>query len=193
MIRVIDNLLTKDNFNYYKKNVLLSNFKDVESQGVVYADISQEVLPVLIYDKIKDHGHRVADKLSFLRAYREVPGYKAATWIHSDTLFSDYIAIFMVQSSDFPQDDGVAFWSNKQLNSIKLDTKDHNGQDNKVADSQSLDPDKWDLFKRIEFKENRLIIAPASYYHSKATYGSHGKTIKDCRIVHVLFFNNKEE
>ena len=46
------------------------------------------------------------DVLSFLRAYRDRREYRHPMWIHTDTLFSDYIGIYFVQSSEFPQDEG---------------------------------------------------------------------------------------
>ena len=191
-IRYYDNVLSEDDFKYYRKKVLTCNFKNVESQGAIYSDISQEVLPVLIYDKMRQIGLDVADKLSFLRAYLDKPGYNPPTWIHSDVLFSDYIGIFMVQSSNFPQDDGVAFWKNKELDSINIEIGESTKKHRELADGQSKDPEKWDLYNRVEFKENRLVIAPASYFHSKAAYGNHGDSIDDCRIVHVMFFDEKK-
>lgn len=191
MIQVFDNLL--DNFDYYKGNVKKATFKDTISQGQKYSDISQDVLPVLIYDALSSKvGFSTKDVLSFLRAYRDRPEYRHPMWIHSDALFSDYIGIFMVQSSEFPQDDGVAIWLNKELGTFKLETDNPDDDLNKIVDSQSMDPEKWSLIRRVEFKQNRLVVFPASVFHSKANLGNHGKTYDDCRIVHVLFFNRSE-
>ena len=184
MVIVLDNVL--ENFDEYKKQVKASKFGDVESQGMNYSDISQDVNAHAIYDEIfLNTPLRPEEKLSFLRAYKDKPEYRHPMWIHSDVLFADYIAIFFIQSSEFPQDDGVALWRNKELDQIELWAHDHKGEKNQVVDSQSLDPDKWEMWKRIEFKENRLVICPAAYFHSKASYGNYGKTLDDCRIVHV--------
>lgn len=191
MVIVLDNVLS--NFEEYKKRTLQSNFIDYDSQGMTYNDVSQDVSPLELYKHIQDKTSiKPVDKLSFLRAYRDRSDYRHPMWIHSDVLFSDYIAIFMIKSSEFPQDDGVALWRNKELDDIQLYTKDHTEEKNVIVDSQSLDPEKWEMWKRIEFKENRLVICPASYFHSKASYGNYGKTFLDCRIVHVLFFDQEE-
>lgn len=188
MILTFDNVLS--NFNDYKKRVTSANFQDVISQEQKYKDMSQDVAGNEIYKAIEPLiNFKPADKINFLRAYKDDPTYRHPMWIHSDVLFADYIAIFFIQSSEFKQDDGVAFWRNKQLGTLGLDTKTHIGKENEIVDSQSLDPEYWELYKRVEFKENRIVIAPASSFHSKVAYGNYGKTLDDCRIVHVLFFN----
>lgn len=185
---VIDNVL--ENFDGYLEQVRNAEFSDVVSQNQKYSDISQDVLPDEIFESLsKDLGFKPENVLSFLRAYRDKPEYRHPMWIHTDTLFSDYIGVFFVRPSEFPQDDGFCLWRNKELNDIELVTKSHIGKKNEIVDSQTLDPEKWELWKRVEFKENRIVICPASYFHSTAAYGHHGKTLDDCRIVHVLFFN----
>ena len=192
MVTVIDNVL--DDFDDYYKRVKFARFQDVESQGMMYSDMSQDVSGQILYNAIeKELGFKTINVINFLRAYRDKPDYRHPMWIHSDVLFADYIAIFFIQSSEFVQDDGVALWKNKELDDIQLYTKDHTEEKNKIVDSQSLDPEKWELWKRIEFKQNRLLICPASYFHSKASYGNYGSNLDKCRIVHVLFFNRGEK
>jgi hypothetical protein len=191
MIKIFDNVL--DNFDEYKRKVGVCKFEDVVSQNVKYRDISQQISGDLIYNKIKKHFNgNIEDKINFLRAYKDDPNYRHPMWIHSDALFADYIAIFFIQASEFWQDDGVSFWRNKDTNKLGIYTKSHTGEENQLVDSQSLYPEKWELFKRVEFKENRIVIAPAAFFHSKTSYGNYGKTIDNCRIVHVLFFNVKK-
>lgn len=190
MILVYDNLL--EDFESYYQQVLKANFQDVMSQGLKYSDMSQDVSGDEIYKVLeKNIGFKPQNVINFLRAYKD-KDYKHPMWIHSDTLFADYIAIFMIQASDCPQDDGVAFWRHKELNDIQILTKDHTEERNKIVDYSSLDPEKWEMWKRVEFKQNRIVIAPASYFHSCASYSNRGRTIEDCRIVHVLFFNKGE-
>lgn len=190
MILTFDNILP--NFEDYKKRVLQCNFTDIESQGHIYSDITQQISGDEIYKQIESRlGFKVKDKLNFLRAYKDKPEYRHPMWIHSDVLFSDFIAIYFIQPSEFWQDDGVGFWENKELGVKYLDTKTHIGKENEIVDSQSLDPEKWVLYNRVEFKENRIVIAPASFFHAKVSYGNYGKTINDCRIVHVLFFDKE--
>lgn len=192
MVAIVDDLL--DNFDYYYGQVKRANFKTVESQGQKYSDMSQEVLPVLIYDKLqKELCMKTANVEAFLRAYIDRPEYRHPMWIHSDALFSDYIGIFMVQSSEFPQDDGVCLWFNKQLGTYELSIENPDTEAGKIIDGQTMDPEKWTMVRRFEFKQNRLIVFPASYFHSKATVGNRGKSLDDCRIVHVLFFNEVKD
>lgn len=191
-VTVFDNVLSDEDFQDYKNRVQYARFSDVESQGIKYSDISQDVSADKIYKAIDDF-FNPKDVLSFLRAYRNKPEYRHPMWIHSDALFSDYIGIYFVQPSEFPQDDGFALWRNLELDAIKLETKNHLEEKNKVVDSQSMNPEKWYMWKRIEFKENRLVVVPASYFHSTATYGHHGGKLDQCRIVHVLFFNEDKK
>ena len=187
-VYILNDLL--EDFDTYYKRVKNCNFGNIVSQGQNYSDMSQEILPVLIYDAIQKRiGMKTVNVKAFLRAYIDRPEYRHKMWIHTDTLFSDYIGIFMVQSSEFPQDDGVCLWFNKELQTYKLDTKDHTTKDGQIVDSQTMDPEKWTLIRRFEFKQNRLVMFPASYFHSKATVGNHGHNLDDCRIVHVIFFN----
>lgn len=190
-VHIIDNLLP--DFNEYVGRVSSINFRDVENQGIKYNDMSQDISGDVIYNVIeKKLGFKPINKINFLRAYRN-RDHKHKMWIHSDVLFADYIAVFMVQPSIHQQDDAIAFWRNKELDDIQLYTKDHTGEKNKVVDSQTLDPDLWEMWKRVEFKQNRIVIAPAAYFHSKATYGNPSNLLKDSRIVHVLFFDKGEE
>jgi len=194
VILVYDNVLSDEDFLDYKARLAFARFQDVVSQGQKYSDISQDISGDKLYKFIDSHiGFKTNNVINFLRAYRNKPEYRHPMWIHSDVLFADYIGIYFVQSSEFPQDDGFALWKNIQLNDIQLYTKDHTGEKNKIVDSQSMDPDKWEMWKRVEFKENRLVICPASYFHSCATYGHHGTKLDECRIVHVLFFNKNNE
>lgn len=201
-VHIFDDVLSQEDFENYKKRVEFARFGDVISQNIKYSDISQDVSAEKLYafvDKkfrptIKGHHNnsksiKSVDVLSFLRAYRNKPYYRHPMWIHSDALFADYIGIYFVQPSEFPQDDGFALWNNKELNNIQLETKNHLEEKNKIVDSQTLDPERWSMWNRVEFKENRLVIVPASYFHSTATYGHHGGQLDKCRIVHVLFFN----
>lgn len=190
MVHIFDNVLSEEDYWDYKSRVSFARFSDIVNQGMKYSDISLDVSANKIYKEVnKQLGLESNDVLSFLRAYRNIPTYRHPMWIHSDTLFSDYIGVYFVQPSEFPQDDGFSLWKNKELDTIELRTKDPTGEKNKVVDSQTLDPEKWDLWKRVEFKENRVVICPASYFHSTTTYGHAGGTLDTCRIVHVLFFN----
>lgn len=186
---IIDNVL--ENFNEYKEEVLNSTFIDVVSQKIKYKDMSQSVDPKPIYNKIEGSLNlKTVDKTSFLRAYIDTPEYRHPMWIHSDVLFSQYIGVFFIQGSGFPQDDGLSIWKNNELGVHYLDNKDKDfEQKSKIVDSQSLDPEKWSIIKRAEFKENRLVLFPATWFHSKTTYGNYGKELKDARIIHVLFFD----
>lgn len=186
---IIDNVLP--NFQEYKQKVLDGTFIDVVSQNIKYKDLSQHVGPEVIYAKIEETIKiKPKDKTSFLRAYLDNPEYRHPMWIHSDVLFAGYIGIFFIQGSGFPQDDGVAIWKNNELGVHYLDNNDKDfDTKSKVVDGQSLDAEKWSIIKRAEFKENRLVMFPASWFHSKMTYGNYGRELKDARIVHVLFFD----
>jgi len=185
---IFDNVL-KD-FQEYKNQLKNAKFSDIVSQGQKYSDISQDLSADDLYQAIADaKGFQPVNVINFLRAYRDIPSYRHPMWIHSDTLFSDYIGIFFVQPSEFIQDDGLSLWKNLELDTIELSTKDHTGAANQIVDSQSMDPEKWEIWKRIEFKSNRLVVCPASYFHSTTTYGHYGKTLDNCRVVHVIFFN----
>lgn len=194
MVLVIDNVLNDEDFWDYKARLMFARFEDVISQGQKYSDISQDLNIDKIYQTLQTKmGFEPLNVINFLRAYRNKPEYRHPMWIHSDTLFADYIGVYFVQPSEFIQDDGFSLWKNKELNDIELNTKDHTGEKNKIVDSQSLDPEKWEIWKRVEFKENRIVICPASYFHSTTSYGHFGGNLDNCRIVHVLFFNKGKE
>lgn len=193
MILTYDDVLSPEDLKDYLHRVKFARFRKVTTQGIPYFDISQDVEADKLYDHLNKHlGFKVEDKLSFLRGYRSKTEYERKTWIHTDASFADYIGVFFVQSSEFPQDDGFALWRNKSTGYINFDKNN----DQRTADqinSETSDPEKWELWKRIEYKRNRLVIVPASYYHSTATFGATGDTFDNCRIVHVLFFNKVDD
>lgn len=191
-VREIKNLLP--DFKSYTEQVSQAKFSDVVSQGQKYSDISTDVDSVEIYNQIESIvGYKPQNVLSFLRAYVDRPEYRHPMWIHSDVMFADCIGVLFVQSSEFPEDDGLAHWRNRDLNMIELESKDPTRTANRIADMQSRDPRCWELMNRFEFEHNKLVIMPASYFHSTVTYGHHGKTLDTCRIVHVLFWNVPKE
>lgn len=125
-IWIIDNVLP--DFEDYMKRLKFARFSDVVSQGQKYSDISQDMSAEGLYSAVeKEMGFKPENVINFLRAYRDRPEYRHPMWIHSDTLFSDYIGIFFAQPSQFIQDDGVSLWKNLELNDIELNTKDHTG------------------------------------------------------------------
>lgn len=190
MVYIFDDFL--DDFDSYYKDVRSAKFADVISQGKSYKDISQEISPDILYNNLIDKlPFGTENVLSFLRAYKKVPDYKPHSWIHSDVLFSNWIAIFMVQSSEFPQDDAVALWDHLDLGGPGYCLKDLTDPNAATMDKHTLDPGKWKIRERIEFRKNRLVMFPAHYFHSKANLGNHGDIISNCRIVHVMFFNEK--
>lgn len=193
MVYVFDNILSPEEFWDYKNRVSFARFSDIMSQGIKYSDISQDVSTEKLYRSIDNLlTFKTKDVLSFLRAYRNKPDYRHPSWIHSDALFADYIGVYFVQPSEFPQDDGLSLWKNKTLNSIEMLSTDVNSEISAMVDRDTLDPEKWELWQRIEFKENRMIICPANYFHSTTTYGHIGGELDNCRIVHVLFFNKDQ-
>lgn len=190
MVFISDNILSDEDFKDYKTRVSFARFSDTMSQGIKYSDISQDVSTEKLYKEInKRIGFPVKDFLSFLRAYRNLPSYRHPSWIHSDALFADYIGVYFVQPSEFPQDDGLSLWKHRALNSVYMQSTDVNSEVSAMVDKDTLDPEKWELWQRVEFKPNRLVICPANYFHSTTTYGHAGGTLDNCRIVHVLFFN----
>jgi hypothetical protein len=193
MVLTLDNVLSESDFNDYKNRLQFARFSDVISQGITYSDVSQDITGDKIYKTIeKAIGFKTTNVINFLRAYRNKPEYRHPMWIHSDVLFADFIAVYFVQPSEFIQDDGFSLWKNLELNDIQLYTKDYTEEKNKIVDTQSLDPEKWELWKRVEFKPNRIVICPAAYFHSTTAYGHFGNTLDKCRIVHVLFFNKEK-
>lgn len=179
-------------FEEYQEQVRQGAFIDVISQGIVYKDCSQHLseYDAKLYAPIQQQaGRKFHERLNFLRAYIDRPDYRHPSWIHSDALFADYIAIFMACSSELPQDDGVSLWRNRALDSILHEDKDPKAVDAQIIDSQSMDANHWELWKHFPWKDNRLIVFPGSLFHSKATYGNRGRSIDECRIVHVLFFD----
>lgn len=192
-IHIFDHLAPHPEFTKtYGKIWEKAEFKDIESQGQTYSDMSQDISHEFMHKYLAEHmGFTPVNVVSFLRAYRDIPEYRHPMWIHTDTLFADYIGIYFIKSSEFYQDDGVSFWQHRN-GLYGLDTKDHTGYINEMIDRDSLHPRRWELWKHVAFRRNRMVVAPAAAFHSKATYGNFGKTYKDCRIVHVTFFNKGE-
>lgn len=189
MVVVLDDVLP--DFEKYAEQVKEGVYQEVLSQSIIYSDIAQDVSAKDIYSEIEKRTElEPKEKLSFLRGYVDNEDYRHPMWIHSDMLFADYIGVFFVQGSKSPENDGLSLWKNKELDDIKIETESPT-KEKYIVDRQTLDKDKWEMWKTVDFKKNRLVICPASYFHSKAKYENVGKTLDDCRIVHVLFFDKR--
>jgi hypothetical protein len=179
VVRIFDNVL--DNFDGYLDMAKNACYAPVVSQDMTFENIRLMPENNDVYDKIEKE-FKPENVVNFLRVYKA--GDENPTWVHADTYFADYIGIFFVQASQ--ESDGVSLWKYK-----KTGEKMYTGIYPELIDADSKDVDKWDLWKTVEFKPNRLMVAPASYFHSKSTYNNVGNSIDNCRIVHVLFFNKR--
>lgn len=191
MVIVHDDVLSPEDLADYLKRLEFARFGDTMNQGIKYSDVTQDLSGDKIYQFIENETlfGPPQNVINFLRAYKHKPDHVPSMWIHSDRAFADYIGIFFVKSSRYPQDDGFALWKNKDLDAKAAFSQ----REHEYADTQTLDPEKWELWQRVEYKQNRLVICPASYFHSCMTYGHKGTNLSDCRIVHVLFFNQEKK
>jgi hypothetical protein len=110
-------------------------------------------------------------------AYQLIPK-DTPTWIHADR--TDYAGVLHLTPT-YDTNQGTSFWEHKVT-----------GQRMRVVVGERIYESEWQIWKYIEAKYNRLILYPASYYHSgggdKKAPGQ-GVDKLEQRLTQVFFFN----
>jgi hypothetical protein len=153
-------------------------------------------LPLRYVDKITEvisqlKGGKVQYKKQFLRL--STVNQDNDVRIHSDyTWGCKYAAVLYFSTSPkWHIAEGTAFFKHK-IYGHELTYEYSDIADEILSDENSIKT-HWILDSIIGAKENRLLIYPTSYFHSRYPFKSWGKDKTDGRIIWVGFFDIKKE
>jgi hypothetical protein len=199
--------LVIDNFNSHwhawRPAIFERPFHDVELDGLTYNNISIDTRWE-VFERLKERaGFEAIEPIAcFFRAYMD-DGKPEATFVHSDQSICKYIAVLFVSQSkaqELEDNNGLQLWRHSWTN--KHESPDprrfrqtYNYDPISIEgmfDSESRNEKAWRKEHFVKFKENRLVVFPASWFHSKWPRQNTGKRLRSARIVQVMFFNGRE-
>lgn len=116
--------------------------------------------------------------LSFFR--RSPAGQAEPHFIHTDVDMGDWTALLFL-NPDAPTEDGTKFWRYLPADEIQNPTPHL-----RSAEGMTPDPALWQPWRTVRAKFNRLVMFPASYFHSRAIFENWGAG-EDARLTQVTF------
>ena len=184
-----DNVLQEDTLKEVEQHIEANGFKEYDfGDKSFWACLPTSTLTELITEKVSVATQKPLDHIfSFIR---EATDKQDTDWrIHADSIIFGqqplYAAVLYI--SDKPEDvlNGTAFWTHKEYGKGLVNPE------NKVYDDllskDANDKSKWELDEIVSFKKNRLLIYPATRFHSAYPNKAWG----DGRIVMASFFKSK--
>lgn len=115
--------------------------------------------------------------LSFFR--RSPAGQVEPHFIHTDVDMGDWTALLYLNQGA-PEGDGTAFWRYLPTNEIE-NPAPH------LRSREGMTPAPvWRVWRRVDAKFNRLVVFPATYYHSRAIFENWGQG-EGARLTQVTF------
>jgi hypothetical protein len=194
MVRVFNDWLPKEVYNYEKKKLQESSFGQVWVGDKDFHVImpSEEMMGYVINKLENDLKENVEMILSF---FRLASSEKDLDWrIHSDLNINGqrptHAGVLYFSENKLSEGlYGTAFWSHKEYGS-KLIPETTDEEYDRLLLVDANDVNKWSLDSVISVKENRLLLYEASLFHSKYPDISWGGD-EDGRMVLVMFFNLK--
>lgn len=190
MITIIDDFLEPE---YFEEQALKlkkgQNLDILAGDKLFHIQFPDESFIKTVVSKIEKVEHKkIHVILSFFRCATDVLD---VNWrIHSDFMINgvkpDKACVLYMSKSRLKSLNGTAFWSHEKYGDmlteeISLETFD----DLLLKDSEDLT--KWTLKSVVGSKENRVLIYPANYFHSKFP----DKAWREGRYVFVMFYKYK--
>lgn len=177
-IHIIDNALHLPRL--YRNVALARKFETVDV-GAKFHGIAlgaDSLLPTLV----ASHFPMLTPALSFFRQSPE--GQIEPNFIHTDCDMGEWTALLYLTPNP-PPDDGTTFWRHRATGAIETATG-ATSDDNLAETLAWRDRAQWEPWRTVAAVFNRVVVFPATYYHSRAIEANYG-TGKDARLVQVLF------
>jgi hypothetical protein len=171
-IDVLDDVLPDP--HAYRAAVLARAYQTFDLGGSVFHGIAlglDATLPSLI-----ERLHPTwRPTLTFAR--RSPHGQVEPNYVHTDRSMGDWTALLYL-TPDPPAGDGTVFWRHRESGAVAA------GAD---EDTQAWrQTDRFEPWRHVEARFNRLLIFPGPYYHSRAIPENYG-TETDARLIQVVF------
>lgn len=173
MIHVMDGFL-KEPTNYRNEVLKLPfqsyDFGHCQFHGIAMGGPSDHLLM-----RIQAHFPHLSPMLTFFR--KSPLGQREPHFIHADNDMGEWTGILYLNPEP-PKGDGTDFWRCKG-GAIQADVP-------YPATADAPDPAEWTKRQHVAAVFNRLLLFPASYFHSRALLENWG-TGDDARLTQVVF------
>jgi hypothetical protein len=121
-------------------------------------------------------------KLSFFR--KSPAGQVEPNYIHTDCDMGEWTAILYLTPNP-PPDDGTTFW--RHIATGRIETATGATSDENLGEVLAWrDRAQWEQWRTVAAVFNRVVVFPASYYHSRALEENYGEG-DSARLIQVLF------
>jgi hypothetical protein len=136
------------------------------------------VLPEVIAARFPE----LEPKLSFFR--RSPAGQEEPNFIHTDCDMGEWTAILYLTPNP-PPDDGTTFW--RHIATGRIETVTGATSDENLGEVLAWrDRSQWEPWRTVAAVFNRVVVFPATYYHSRALEQNYGEG-DSARLIQVLF------
>lgn len=186
-----DNFLNK--FDKFREHLLSLDFKgEVNPEdGVLYPDISSNI-PDYVLEELRNFVRTKFDvekyNTPFIR--RSLKDTPVPHQSHSDRIMGSHSLMFYLsKDKDIPKGSGTGLVKHIETGIIK----DTGGIISQIAFKDTNCPDKWELYKLIEMRQNRVSIFDADLWHRAEPIGGFGDSTSNGRLVLTWFFTGKEK
>lgn len=175
-ICIIDNAVPQP--DDYRSVALLCNFKDIAAGPACFhgmAEIGRSPLASMI------EAEYPALRVTY-EAFRLSPeGQDEPNYVHTDQDMGSWTGILYL-NPDPPIGDGTTFWRRRETGAIASAARTSRQR----AAEGWRDPARWEPWRMVDAVYNRLLLFPASYYHSRAIFENWGAGL-DARLIQLVF------
>jgi hypothetical protein len=187
MINIVDNFLESEIYHNVYRSLKNNEFSHVEiGDKDFWIQYSNSEFDDLVIKKISDI--EGVDRECIVGFFRVATDNLDTDWrIHSDSKVGDTrpnrALVLYISPSTMNGLHGTAFWKHKKHGyQMPLSISDEETDD--ILLNQSNVIDNWELHSVVGYKENRAVMYPSNYFHSK--YPNVGW--KEGRMVYVMFY-----
>ncbi len=173
-VRVFDNFVA--NPAEYRERALAREFRSYDFEGGItfhgIATPTPNTVPALLMRKFPG----IEPTLSFFR--KSPAGQVEPHWIHTDVDMGDWTALLYL-NPDPPAGDGTAFWKHLATGA----------RQSAIAHERSVEgrtPEGWEPWRVVTARFNRLVLFPATFFHSRRLYENWGDG-DAARLTQVTF------
>jgi hypothetical protein len=172
-VRVFDNFLPDP--EAYRAAALTGEYKSYEFPEATFHNISLPT-PLAVPERLTQMFPRAQPILSFFR--KSPQGQVEPHFIHTDVDMGEWTAILYLNPAP-PPGDGTAFWRHRETGAIE----------SAIAHERSVEgrtPALWDMRRLVAARFNRLLLFPATFFHSRAIAENWGEG-DAARLIQVVF------
>jgi hypothetical protein len=177
----MDSVIITDNFlpnpKGYLKDALSLEYKTFTFPGCMFHGIAVMSLDSYVPEVLRKRTPQYPPVLSFIR--KSPKGQVEPHFIHTDVDMGEWSALLYL-NPEHPRADGTAFWKHIPTGEIENSVPHLRSQEGRQIN------DKWEIWKSVPAKFNRLVTFPSTYYHSRTIFDNYGSG-NDARLVQVTF------